>query len=79
MKFPNLAWAISQRGCQFQLAAQLGESESWLSRRLTGRTQFSNVERERVAMALGYPADWLFLAPAPPDRERSAQLAHATL
>ena len=66
MKFPNLAWAIRERGSQFQFAAQLGESESWLSRRLTGRVEFTDEEQERVALTLGFPADWLFQTPQPP-------------
>ena len=34
MRFPSSMWAIRQRGSQFEFAAWLGESESWLSRRL---------------------------------------------
>jgi transcriptional regulator with XRE-family HTH domain len=77
MRFPNLAWAIRQRGSQFQFAARLGESESWVSRRLTGRVEFSDEERNRVSEALGYTAAWLFQAPEPPTREQSTNLAHA--
>jgi transcriptional regulator with XRE-family HTH domain len=68
MHYPNLLWSIRQNGSQFQLAALLGESESWLSRRLTGRVEFTPEERERVARALGYPAEWLFHEPTPPSR-----------
>jgi transcriptional regulator with XRE-family HTH domain len=60
VKFPNLAGAIHERGSQFQVAAQLGESESWLSRRLSGRVEFSESDRKRLAVALGYPSEWLF-------------------
>jgi hypothetical protein len=66
VKFPNLTWAIRERGSQFQFAAQLGESESWMSRRLTGRVEFTDEERERVALTLGFRADWLFQTPQPP-------------
>ena len=66
MKFPNLTWAVRERGSQFQFAAQLGESESWVSRRLTGRVEFTDEERERVARILGFPTHWLFQAPEPP-------------
>jgi hypothetical protein len=76
MKFPNLAWAIRERGSQFQFAAQIGESESWLSRRLTGRVEFEEDDRERVARILGLPAGWLFQTPEPPGRKPS-QLIHA--
>ena len=76
MRFPNLAWAIREHGSQFQFAAQLGESESWVSRRLTGRVEFTDTDRARLADALGYPADWLFQTPQPPVRAQSAELAH---
>jgi transcriptional regulator with XRE-family HTH domain len=74
MKFPTLEWAIAQQGSQFRFAAALGESESWLSRRLTGRVDFTQEDRERVARALGYPAEWLFQTPTPPIREAPTQL-----
>ncbi len=77
VKFPNLTWAIRERGNQFQFAALLGESESWISRRLTGRVEFTDTERTRVAETLGYPANWLFLTPQPPGREQISQLARA--
>jgi hypothetical protein len=66
MKFPNLAWAIRKRGYQFQFATQIGEGESWVSRRLTGRVEFTDEDRERVARILGFPKHWLFQAPEPP-------------
>ncbi len=65
MKFPNLEWAIARIGSQFRFAATLGESESWLSRRLTGRVDFGSEDRRRVADALGYHSDWLFEVPKP--------------
>ena len=74
MKYLNLAWAIRQQGSQFRFALQLGESESWLSRRLTGRVDFTTQERDRVARALGYPAEWLFATPNPPSRQTLAPL-----
>jgi hypothetical protein len=52
-------------------------SESWLSRRLVGRTQFSSEEREVIAKALGYPAAWLFQEPQPPARVFAPDMAHA--
>jgi transcriptional regulator with XRE-family HTH domain len=69
MKYLNLAWAIRQQGSQFRFAAQLGESESWLSRRMTGRCDFSAEDRDRVARTLGYPAEWLFETPNPPSNK----------
>jgi hypothetical protein len=77
MQYPNLLWAVSQRGPQYKLAAVIGESESWLSRRLTGRVAFTSVERNRIALTLGYPADWLFQAPEPPARTAPTNLVHA--
>lgn len=77
MHFPNLLWAIRQAGSQFQLAAKLDESESWISRRLTGRCDFSAEDRERVAQALGYPTSWLFQTPTPPTRQTQTQLETA--
>lgn len=69
MNFPNLDWAIRERGSQYQFAAQLGESESWVSRRLTGRVKFSDEERHRIAHELGYPVEWLFQIVVPPTVE----------
>jgi transcriptional regulator with XRE-family HTH domain len=66
LRFPNLLWAIAQQGPRYRFAAVLGESESWLSRRLAGRFEFSDEERQRIAQELGYPRDWLFQILAPP-------------
>jgi transcriptional regulator with XRE-family HTH domain len=77
MRFPNLLWAIRQTGSQFRLAAMLGESESWLSRRLTGRVDFTPEDCGRVSNALGYPADWLFQKPAPPVSTKNAESIEA--
>jgi transcriptional regulator with XRE-family HTH domain len=77
MKFPNLEWAICQQGSQFRFAAALGESESWLSRRLNGRSEFTQEDRDRIAQTLKYPGDWLFQTPEPPTRNASPELIHA--
>ena len=77
MKYLNLMWAIRQQGSQFRFAASLGESESWLSRRLTGRCDFSAEDRDRVAHALGYPAEWLFETPNPPSHETADDSARS--
>jgi transcriptional regulator with XRE-family HTH domain len=66
LNFPNLLWAVSRFGTQYQLAAAIGCSESWLSRRLVGRVAISDSEREAIARTLGYSADWLFRDPEPP-------------
>lgn len=66
MKFPNLEWAICQQGSQFRFAARLGESESWLSRRLNGRGEFKAEDQQHIAELLGYPAEWLFQILVPP-------------
>jgi transcriptional regulator with XRE-family HTH domain len=73
LKFTNLEWAIKQRGPQFRFAAQLGQSESWLSRRLTGRAQFKAEDQQHIVELLGYPAEWLFqvLVPPMPEPESS--------
>jgi transcriptional regulator with XRE-family HTH domain len=74
VKFTNLEWAIKQQGSQFRFAALLGQSESWLSRRLTGRAEFKAEDQQHIAELLGYPAEWLFqvlVPPTPaPDRSR---------
>jgi hypothetical protein len=43
-----------------ELAAQLGKSESWVSRRLTGCVEFSDEEQQQIACELGYWVEWLF-------------------
>lgn len=73
MKYPNAQWAIAQMGNRYKFAAIIGQSESWLSRRLLGRVEFSPEERQQIANALGYPPDWLFQEPQPPSREASEQ------
>jgi transcriptional regulator with XRE-family HTH domain len=77
MEFPNLVWAIAQAGPQYRFAKSLGENESWLSRRLTGRVEFTQEDCEKIARALGYPADWLFQTPTPPSRQTIPQLEPA--
>jgi hypothetical protein len=76
LKFPNLLWAISQFGNRYKFAAVIGHSESWLSRRLVGRTTFNPEEREVIAKTLGYPAAWLFQEPQPPVRVFEPDLMH---
>ncbi len=76
MRFPNLIWAARKNGSQFQLAASLGESESWLSRRVNGHIEFTEEDRERIAKALNYPVDWLFATPNPPARNLTSQPEH---
>jgi len=69
VKFTNLEWAIKQQGSQFRFAAQLGQSESWLSRRLTGRAEFKAEDQQHIAELLAYPAEWLFQILVPPTAE----------
>jgi len=73
MQYPNLVWAISEWGTRYKFAAELGECESWLSRRLGGRVEFSESDRKRIADALGYASDWLFQKPAPPKSGRGCE------
>jgi transcriptional regulator with XRE-family HTH domain len=77
MKFTNLEWAIKQRGSQFRFAAQLGQSESWLSRRLTGRSEFKTEDQRHIAELLGYPTEWLFQVIVPPTFEPDSSLLGA--
>ena len=77
MRYPNLVWAISEWGARYKFAAELAESESWLSRRLSGRVEFSESDRERITGALGYPAEWLFMEPAPPRLGRAVRTSTA--
>lgn len=76
MKYPNVLWAISQRGNRYRFAAMIGRSESWLSRRLLGRVAFEPGERAAIAKVLGYPVEWLFQEPQPPTRELASELTH---
>jgi len=71
LKFPNVLWAILQVGNRYKFAAMIGRSESWLSRRLLGRVPFAPEERQIIAKALGYPAEWLFQELQPPTRMQS--------
>jgi hypothetical protein len=69
MKYPNLAWACSQaRLANYEVAARAEMSESRFSRCLTGRFEFSEEEKNRLAKCLGYPSSWLFQAIQPPAR-----------
>ena len=77
MRYPNLVWAISQGGQRYKFAAALGQSEAWLSRRLSGRVEFSESDCKRIADALGYTSEWLFQKPAPPKPGRVARTGAA--
>jgi helix-turn-helix protein len=69
MKFPNLSWATHQGGLtHYRVAARVGMSESKFSRCLTGRSEFSQEERSRLAAVLQYPQAWLFQEIVPPER-----------
>jgi hypothetical protein len=70
MKFPHLIWALGNFGPRYKFAASIGYSETWLSRRLAGRLDFSAEERDRLAAVLGYPASWLFEEPTPPTQRK---------
>lgn len=67
MKFPNLLWALSQRGfSHWRFAARLRMEPTAFSRRLNGRSYFTPAEKHRIAELLRYPVGWLFEEPAPP-------------
>lgn len=70
MKFPNLFWALSEKGlAHWKIAVNIPMEPSAFSRRLNGRGDFTATEQERIAGLLGYPAEWLFQIPMPPAAE----------
>lgn len=67
MKFLNLVYAISlQRKPHYEIAQAVGISEWRFSRLLNGRSEFTPVERARIADVLGFDKAWLFETPKPP-------------
>jgi hypothetical protein len=67
MKFTNLIWAIAQRhATHYQAAAEGNISESRFSRCLGGRAEFTEEERRKLSVFLGYPESWLFQEFIPP-------------
>jgi len=76
MRFINLRFALAQvRMPHFELAQLLRVSESALSRKLTGRREFTVEERARIAEILSargatLDASWLFSEPVPPRAKR---------
>jgi hypothetical protein len=74
MKFTNLIWAIAQQHrAHYQAAAEGGMSESRFSRCLSGRAEFSDEERRKLSVFLGYPETWLFQEVSPPARLQQAE------
>jgi hypothetical protein len=78
LKYPNLVWAINDRrlAC-YELAAKISVERTKLSRCMNGLVEFSPTEREKIAEALGYPLQWLFQTPMPPQREEFKAPLHA--
>ena len=69
MLFPNLCWACSQaRRANYEVAAEAEISESRFSRCLSGRFEFTQEEKVKIAKCLGYPTTWLFQTVEPPAR-----------
>ncbi len=69
MIFPNLIWALKRRRLpQYVFAESVHIDKTRFSRAMSGIVQLTEIERERIAQALGYPEDedWLFSRPAPP-------------
>jgi len=67
MRFPNLAWAIADRGLtNYKLAEAINISEARFSRCVSGRLQFTDQERSKISKTLKYSAGWLFAPPSPP-------------
>jgi len=66
VRFPNLVWAIRERGwAHYQLAMRLGMEPSRFSRCITGRFEFNAEERQHISELLGMDESWLFSRPAP--------------
>jgi transcriptional regulator with XRE-family HTH domain len=61
-----------QRRGQVELAAELGWTQAFLSRRLTGSVAFSTDEVEHVARVLGVPLTQFTAVRAAPDKAASA-------
>jgi hypothetical protein len=79
MRFPNLAWAARQNGLpHYRLAAGVGLSERRFSRGLTGRLDFTDSERQKLAAFLHYPVGWLFQETIPPNRRLAAKEIRGT-
>jgi len=54
---PDIRAELARRGLsQEQFAAQLGEQQWWISKRLTGHVPVRVEDLERIADALGMPA-----------------------
>jgi transcriptional regulator with XRE-family HTH domain len=65
--FTNILWALKQRRLtQYALAAEIRIERSRFSRGMNGLIEFTPLEREHIAEALGYSEDWLFSKPVPP-------------
>ncbi len=72
MIFPNLSWACSEaRLANYEVAAATEISESRFSRCLSGRFEFTQEEKVKIAKCLGYPNTWLFQTVEPPARTNS--------
>jgi hypothetical protein len=66
MKFPNLVYAISLKRLPHYEIAQSAKISEWrFSRLLNRRSEFTPVERERIAGILGFDQGWLFETPKP--------------
>lgn len=78
MKFANLLWAITNDGRKhYRLALAIGCSEIRFSRCISGRSNFTQSEQEKMAGVLGYSREWLFRKMKPPVRSPEPKAAHA--
>ncbi len=67
MTFPNIVWELKRRRLpQYAFAKSVRIDKTRFSRAMSGIVELTEIERERIAQALGYPEDWLFSRPAPP-------------
>lgn len=66
MRFPNLVWAIRERGlAHYQLSMRLGMEPSRFSRCTSGGFEFTPQDRQRISELLGMDESWLFSRPVP--------------
>jgi plasmid maintenance system antidote protein VapI len=75
MLYPNLKAVLFQRHITgYELAAVIKVNEVGFSRRMTGRVQFTPLERARIAAYFGLAEEWLF---APLNIPNSARYENA--
>jgi hypothetical protein len=70
VNFPNIVWELKRRRLpQYVFAKSVRIDKTRFSRAMSGIVELTEIERERIAQALGYPEAWLFSRPTPPRQE----------